>query len=66
MAGGLFANVRLNRLITETLPLDEVFIFPAMGDEGLPVGAALSFLLMASVLILVFLYVRRAGTDDLV
>jgi len=45
MAGGLFANVRLNRLIAESLPLDEVFIFPAMGDEGLPVGAALSFLL---------------------
>jgi carbamoyltransferase len=37
--------VRLNRLIAESLPLDEVFIFPAMGDEGLPVGAALSFLL---------------------
>jgi carbamoyltransferase len=45
MAGGLFANVRLNRLIAETLPVDEVFIFPAMGDEGLSVGAALSFLL---------------------
>ena len=45
LAGGLFANVRLNRLIAETLPLDDVFIFPAMGDEGLPIGAALSFLL---------------------
>ena len=45
MAGGLFANVRLNRLIAETLPLDEVFIFPAMGDDGLSVGAALSFLM---------------------
>ncbi len=45
LAGGLFANVRLNRLIAETLPLDEVFVFPAMGDEGLPVGAALGFLL---------------------
>jgi len=44
MAGGLFANVRLNRLLAETLPLDEVFIFPAMGDEGLSVGAALTFL----------------------
>jgi carbamoyltransferase len=45
MAGGLFANVRLNRLVAETLPVDEVFIFPAMGDEGLSVGAGLSFLL---------------------
>ena len=38
VAGGLFANVRLNRLLAESLPLDEVFIFPAMGDDGLPVG----------------------------
>jgi carbamoyltransferase len=44
LAGGLFANVRLNRLLAETLPLDEVFVFPAMGDDGLPVGAGLSFL----------------------
>ena len=44
LAGGLFANVRLNRLLAESLPLDEVFIFPAMGDDGLPVGAALAFL----------------------
>ncbi len=44
LAGGLFANVRLNRLLAETLPLDEVFIFPAMGDDGLPVGAGLSLL----------------------
>jgi carbamoyltransferase len=45
LAGGLFANVRLNRLLAETLPLDEIFIFPAMGDDGLAVGAPLSFLL---------------------
>jgi carbamoyltransferase len=44
LAGGLFANVRLNRLLAETLPLDEVFVFPAMGDEGLSVGAGLTFL----------------------
>ena len=44
LAGGLFANVRLNRLLAETLPVDEVFVFPAMGDDGLPVGAALSLL----------------------
>jgi carbamoyltransferase len=44
LAGGLFANVRLNRLLAETLPLDEVFVFPAMGDEGLSVGAGLAFL----------------------
>jgi carbamoyltransferase len=44
LSGGLFANVRLNRLIAESLPLEEVFIFPAMGDDGLAVGAALCFL----------------------
>ena len=45
LGGGLFANVRLNRLLAEQCPLDEVFIFPAMGDDGLCVGAALSCLL---------------------
>jgi carbamoyltransferase len=45
LAGGLFANVRLNRHLAETLPVDEVFVFPAMGDDGLAVGAGLSFLL---------------------
>ena len=44
LAGGLFANVRLNRLLAETLPVEEAFIFPAMGDDGLSVGAALTFL----------------------
>ena len=45
LGGGLFANVRLNRLLAESCPLDEVFVFPAMGDDGLCVGAGLSFLL---------------------
>ncbi len=44
LSGGLFANVRLNRLIAESLRLNEIFIFPAMGDDGLAVGAALCFL----------------------
>ena len=45
VAGGLFANVRLNRLLAEQLPIDEIFIFPAMGDGGISIGAGLSFLL---------------------
>ncbi len=45
IAGGLFANVRINRLLAEALPIDEIFIFPAMGDDGLSVGAGLSLLL---------------------
>jgi carbamoyltransferase len=45
LSGGVFANVKLNRLLAEELQLDEVFVFPAMGDDGLPVGGALAWLL---------------------
>jgi carbamoyltransferase len=45
LAGGVFANVKLNRVLAEQLPIDELFIFPAMGDEGLPIGGALAYLL---------------------
>ncbi len=45
VAGGIFANVRLNRVLAEQLDIDEIFVFPPMGDEGLPVGGALSYLL---------------------
>jgi carbamoyltransferase len=41
LAGGVFANVRLNQAIAELPEIDEVFIYPAMGDEGLSLGAAL-------------------------
>jgi carbamoyltransferase len=45
VSGGVFANVKLNRLLGEQLPIDEIFIYPAMGDEGLPVGGALGYLM---------------------
>jgi carbamoyltransferase len=45
LGGSLFANVRLNRLLAEACPLDEIFIYPAMDDDGLAVGAGLAFLL---------------------
>jgi len=45
LSGGVFANVKLNRLLAEKFGLDEVFIFPAMGDDGLPVGGVLAWLL---------------------
>ena len=45
LGGGVFANVRLNRLLAETLPVDEVFIVPPMGDDGLVIGGVLQFLL---------------------
>ena len=41
LAGGVFANVRLNQAITELPEVDEIFVCPSMGDEGLGVGAAL-------------------------
>ena len=44
LSGGVFSNVRLNRAVLETTPAQRVFIFPAMGDEGLPVGACLLYL----------------------
>jgi len=44
VAGGIFANVRLNRALLETTSAERIFIFPAMGDEGLPVGACLLYL----------------------
>ncbi|MSO89060.1 MAG: hypothetical protein EXQ89_03710 [Rhodospirillaceae bacterium] len=45
LGGGVFANVRLNRLLAERTPVDEIFVFPAMSDDGLAVGAVLEFLL---------------------
>jgi carbamoyltransferase len=45
LAGGVFANVRLNRVLAESLPVDEIFIVPPMGDDGLVIGGALQFLL---------------------
>ncbi len=45
LSGGIFANVKLNRLLVEKFDLNEVFIFPAMGDDGLPVGGVLAWLL---------------------
>jgi carbamoyltransferase len=45
LAGGVLSNVRLNRLLCEATGVDEIFVFPGMGDEGLVVGGALEFLL---------------------
>ena len=45
VAGGVFANVRLNRALAEQLDFEEIFVFPPMGDEGLPIGGSLVYLL---------------------
>lgn len=42
LAGGVFANVRVNQEVHELPGVHRVFIHPHMGDGGLPVGAALA------------------------
>ena len=44
MSGGVFSNVKLNQNIAELNGVEEVFVFPAMGDEGLSVGACVDYL----------------------
>jgi len=41
LAGGVFANVRLNQRLLQECDLDDLYIHPGMGDEGLAMGAAL-------------------------
>ncbi len=45
VAGGIFANVLLNQKLVERLALDEIFVYPAMSDEGLAAGGVLQYLL---------------------
>lgn len=42
LAGGVFANVRLNQEIHELECVDNIFVHPGMGDEGLSFGATLT------------------------
>lgn len=42
VAGGVFANVRINQEINELPQVEQIFVHPGMGDEGLAVGAALA------------------------
>lgn len=42
LAGGVFANVKLNQRIKELDSVDNIYIFPHMGDGGLAIGAALA------------------------
>jgi len=41
LAGGVFANVRINQLIYELDFIDNIFIHPAMADSGLGMGNAI-------------------------
>lgn len=41
VAGGLFANVKVNQMVKEKVPkLKNLYVQPAMGDSGLALGAA--------------------------
>ncbi len=42
IAGGLFANVRINEELLLLPEVDNLFVHPGMGDEGLFVGGALA------------------------
>ncbi len=42
LAGGVFANVKLNQRLHDMEGVQSVFIHPAMGDDGIAVGAALA------------------------
>jgi carbamoyltransferase len=44
MAGGVFANVRINEEVHNLPDVQSIFIFPGMSDEGLAVGAAYAYL----------------------
>jgi carbamoyltransferase len=41
LSGGLFANVKLNQKLNELEWVDEIYIYPPMGDEGLSLGACI-------------------------
>jgi carbamoyltransferase len=40
LAGGVFANVKLNQRVHELPNIHSIFIHPGMGDEGLALGSA--------------------------
>lgn len=44
LCGGVFANVKLNTDLVRRLGMEQVYVFPGMGDGGLSVGAGLEFL----------------------
>lgn len=45
LAGGIFANVRLNQRLAEETGVGEIFVYPAMSDQGLAAGGVLDYLL---------------------
>lgn len=44
VSGGVFANVKLTQRIAAKFDLDEVFVYPAMSDQGEAAGGVLQYL----------------------
>jgi carbamoyltransferase len=44
LAGGIFGNVKLNQRIAELPEVEEIFVHPAMSDQGIAVGAGMAWL----------------------
>jgi carbamoyltransferase len=75
LCGGVFANVKLTQRIAERFPFKEIFVYPAMSDQGEAAGGALEYLLqrdgletwLANRSTLADVYLGRdytAGADD--
>lgn len=45
LSGGVFANVKLTQRIAERFDFEEIFVYPAMSDQGEGAGGALHYLL---------------------
>lgn len=45
LAGGVFANVKLNQRLAELPGIEDVFVFPDMGDGGIAVGGVWDWML---------------------
>ena len=44
LAGGIFGNVKLNQRIAELPEVEEIFVHPAMSDQGIAVGAGMAWM----------------------
>ena len=45
LSGGVFSNVKLNQKISELDFIEDMFVFPPMGDEGLVIGGVFQYLI---------------------
>jgi len=45
LSGGVFANVKLNQRVSELDFIEDMFVLPPMGDEGLVVGGTFEYLI---------------------